>query len=564
MTAQRLSFSTVVDSTRERVSGWLGRAWSQPKLRWLGAIVILAAALRIVWVLSANREPVGIHDPLLYYLLGIQIAEGNGYRLLDGTPTAFYPVGYPAALGGVFALVRHTPIPDNLVLASGFFNVFLGVATVVLAYEVGRRLFSPSVGLLAALWLAVFPNLIYHTAAYLSETLFNFLMLAALLVLLAVDWRERPPTRARLALFGAILGLSALVRPISLLFLPLLFAVWLYAGFGWRRALEATALALVATAAVIAPWAIRNAVVMDAPVIISTNLGDDLCMGHYPGARGAFALPDYCFNQPEYKDLVRPEYEVRRNNDNIERAIKFAFHNRLAELKLLSRKAWFLWNHDHDGLWAVESYGYDPFIRSPLSLRVIPAQVPDDRLPSVASELERLAGVDAGQVTAAVQEGKLTAPDVPVVIRERMPPQAGYEIRTLLLPGVRLVTTETALWTALVRIADNFFYVTISLGGLGLLAFVLPPRDPRRVYFLLALLALAGVPLAFFGDARFHVPVMPLLVVGAAWVVVFAWRNAPKLIAQPPPASASADQSGAVEVAEGEGPVSEQDALQDA
>jgi len=29
MTAQRLSFSTVVDSTRERVSGWLGRGWAQ-------------------------------------------------------------------------------------------------------------------------------------------------------------------------------------------------------------------------------------------------------------------------------------------------------------------------------------------------------------------------------------------------------------------------------------------------------------------------------------------------------------------------------------------------------
>ncbi|MCH7567353.1 MAG: hypothetical protein IH787_06840, partial [Nitrospirae bacterium] len=37
--------------------------------------------------------------------------------------------------------------------------------------------------------------------------------------------------------------------------------------------------------------------------------------------------------------------------------------------------------------------------------------------------------------------------------------------------------------------------------------------------YAVALLALAGIPLVFFGDARFHVPVMPLLVVPAAWLV---------------------------------------------
>ncbi len=415
------------------------------ELRWLAAILALAFVLRLIWVLYAMREPQGVHDPTFYWGYGQAIAAGVGYQLpavdaISAGPTAYYPVGYSAALGAVFALVTHTPIPDNLELTAGFFQIFLGVATVAFVYELGRRLFNPAVGLLAAAWLAVFPNLIFHTAAFLTETLFMFIVMAALLVLLAHDWRERPPTLTRLAVFGFLLGASALVRPISLLFLLLVPAVWLVARVGWQRALLDTGAVLIVVVAVIAPWSIRNFIQMDSLVIISTNLGDNLCIGHHEDAPGNFALPLSCFSPDAYADIDRAEFEVRRNNDNIERAVNYAVRHPVAELKLLSRKAYHLWEHDHDGLSAVEAYGDDPFMNDTLR-------------------------------------------------------------------------------TALERIADVFFFVTISLGGLGLAGLLRPP-DARRLYFLLALLALAGIPLVFFGDARFHVPVMPLLVVPAAWVVV--------------------------------------------
>ena len=498
---------------RRLLAAWAQSARSAAR-RWefwaLLAVLALALILRVWWVSYAAREPQGLHDPSLYYFYGHQISNGNGYTVPDlataqqlapelvrqalekgsslisnGQPTAYYPIGYPAALGGVYALVKHTPIPDNFVLANAYFNVFLGVATVGLLYGVGRRLFNVYVGLLAALWLAVFPNLIYHTSSFLTETLFNFLIMAALLVLLAPDWRERPLSRTRLAVFGVMLGLSALVRPISLLFLPLLLIVWLATGIGWRRSLAQTGVALAAGVAVIMPWSIRNFVVMDAPVFISTNLGDDLCIGHHPGASGHFEFGDYCFNDAKYEGLDRKTFEVRRNNDDTRLAVKFAVHHPGAELKLLSRKAWYTWwQHDWDGLWAAESYGDDVF----------------------------------------------------------MDPNTRQNLRD---------------------IATGFFHVSIVIGGLGLLGFVLSPRDPRRIFFLLALLAFAGVPLVFFGDARFHVPAIPLLMVAAAWAVVYTAQLVPKLVVVQPP-DAGERPSGAVEVAEGERPVAEQDALQDA
>ncbi|MCH8025452.1 MAG: glycosyltransferase family 39 protein [Chloroflexi bacterium] len=526
------------------------RAWQRAELRWLGAILVLAAALRIAWVLYAARVPLGVHDPEFYYGYGQSIANGLGYTLPDG-PTAYYPIGYPATLGALYFLVGHTPIPDNLPLATGFFQVFLSVATVALVYYLGRRLFTPAVGLLAALWMALFPNLIFHTATYLTETLFIFLVLAALAVLFSFRWRDERPGWARLLVFGVLMGFSALVRPVSLLFLPLLPIVWLIAGFGWQRALGYSGAVLVITAAVITPWTIRNIVRMDALVIISANLGDNLCMGNYTDARGHFALPERCFSEEEYAGLVRPEFEVKRNNDNTRKAVSFILKNPRFELKLLSRKAYYIWNHDHDGLASVESYGDDPFIGANLSLVILPDKVPDDQFFFILQGVERLTGLDYGELVDQVIDARANAVEELVVL-ENLDPETARLIQEEVLFGVR-VRNNSSLRAALEGIADVFFFVTISLGGLGLVGFVLPLRRPRRIFFLLVLLALAGIPLVFFGDARFHVPVLPFLAVSAAWAVLAAGDVV-----------TGGRRSGFVEVADGELSPPEQDALEDA
>ena len=447
-------------------------AWSKRELRWLALILVVATAVRIAWVLYAARAPQELHDPFFYMLYAERIASGVGYTTLDGLPTAYYPVGYPATLGGVFALLKHTFLPENYVMAAASFNVVLGVATVALAYAVAQRLFDATVGLVTALVLALFPNLVYHTAAPLTETLFNFTVMASLLMLFSMDWRQRNLETWRLAAFGVLLGYSGLVRPISLPFLGILLVVLLAAGYGWRRALQHTAIATIAAFAVILPWAVRNVIVMDAPVLISTNLGDDLCMGHYPAATGHFALPDLCFGG--YDHLKRPEFETRRDDDNRRRALVFARDHPGAEVKLIVRKARWTWDHDHDGLDAVESYTDDRFI-------------------------------DAG------------------------------------------------LRVFLVHVADGYFFIVMAIGGVGLFGLVLPWWEPRRVFFLLALLLLAFVPLAFFGDARFHVPSVPLISVAAAWAIVMGVRAL---------AANARDRSGVVvELPDTEAPVTDQDAL---
>jgi 4-amino-4-deoxy-L-arabinose transferase-like glycosyltransferase len=442
-----MTLAASVSSIRASAGGSLARVSSKHELRWLLAIVLVAFVLRALWVAYGAREPQGVHDPSFYFGYAFSIAAGNNYALpdvggIDAGYTAYYPIGYTAALAGVFALVMHTPIPDNLPVAAAYFNIVLSLATIVLVYATARRLFDQTVGLVAAGWLALYPNFIFHMTTVLTETLFIFLVALAIFVLLAVSWSERKISWLRLAAFGLLMGLAMLVRPIAVFFLPILPLVWLLGGFGWRKTLAYSGLVGVAFIVVLIPWTLRNAVLMDE-ALLSTNTGDNLCIGHNPEASGGFQLPDVCFDANRYAglDLDRDEFEVLRDDNNTEAALEFARENPLQEIKLLSRKAYYTWEHDHDGLLAAESYGDDTFIPTDLAL----------------------------------------------VLR---------------------------------RVADNYFYFTIALGALGLVAFVAGPRDWRRVYFLLALLAMAGSPLPFFGDARFHMPAMPFVIVGAAWILV--------------------------------------------
>lgn len=431
--------------------------------RWLAAIVVVGVLLRLAWALFAARPPVGLHDPTFYTIFADSLAAGNGYRLPDGQPTAYYPVGYPAALGALFWLADHTPLPADRVTLVVALNLVSAALSLVLIHEIGRRLFDRRVGLLAAAGLALMPNLVFHTALALTETLFNTIALAAVLLVVATDWRRRPfPV---LVGFGLLVGAAALVRPPSLLFLPVLvLAGWRAGGWGWREALRSLAVPTLAAAAVILPWSLRNVEVMESPILLSSNVGDNLCIGHNPEATGAFQMPSSCLDG--YEGLVRPEYEVARDTDGRARALEFIREHPAEQLRLVPLRAYHTFKADTDGLAAAESYGADPFI--------------------------------------------------------------GRGLRS-----------------ALELAANVTFFATLVLGVAAV--FVLRgrrgERDPGRTFVVLAAVSLAATPLAFFGDERFHVPVVPFLVLGAAALV--AWALDRRQASPAAPAAADAGSEGA-------------------
>jgi 4-amino-4-deoxy-L-arabinose transferase-like glycosyltransferase len=343
--------------------------------RWVVGILALAGGLRLTWAIYAAREPLALlsGDPFSYFHYGQEIAAGRGYLSYafdfaggdsggsGPVATAYFPVGYPAVLGGLFWLVQHTPIPDDLPTAGAVFQAALGTASVGLTFVIVERLFGGATALVASVLMAVMPNLVFYTATFNLETTFILLLLAALYVLVTHDWGAGPPSRARMSAFGAVLGASVLVRPFSLPFLAAA-AVALTVAYGWRSAATAIGWATLILVAVLTPWTVRNAVAMHAFVPFSTNLGDTACLDRAPDATGAFRWE--CLEG--FEDVPPAKLEVRRNQVNLRRSINFVVRHPGSELTAIPRRARITFQHDHDGLDNIESLGHDRFLGTTL------------------------------------------------------------------------------------------------------------------------------------------------------------------------------------------------------
>jgi hypothetical protein len=335
--------------------------------RWIVGILVVAAVLRIAW-LGFNHvdPPVGVEsgDQYSYWYYGNEIADGDGYIAYEtdltphgarssGVATAYYPVGYPAILAGLFWTADAVSFgaDPNLMLVAGGWHVLASVGAVALVYVIGRRLLGARAGLIAAGILAVFPNPIYQVTSLQLETTFVFLTLAALAILVTHDWSIGPPGARRLLAFGAVMTLSVYVRPFSLFVLLGLFLAVLTVGAGWRRALGAAAIPALVLVVAVTPWTIRNAVRLDAFVWSSTNMGDTLCLDRNDTATGGFrwANHDGCV------DPTLPEAE--RNEGNTRKAVEWVIENPDRELLQIGRRAKLMFAESNDGILAVETMG---------------------------------------------------------------------------------------------------------------------------------------------------------------------------------------------------------------
>jgi hypothetical protein len=173
----------------------------------------------------------------------------------------------------------------------------------------------------------------------------------------------RAPGRARLVAIGALFGLTLLVRPVSAVMAPAFLVLWW--GAGVRAALWRLALVGVACVAVLVPWSVRSSLAMDAPVALSLNVGDNLCLGHNPGSDGGFGgldtFGEACFAG---EGLRRPELETRRQSENIDRALTYVREHPGETLRRTPSKARITLQDDHDGLDAASDYGARPVVSS--------------------------------------------------------------------------------------------------------------------------------------------------------------------------------------------------------
>ncbi|HJS56564.1 MAG TPA: glycosyltransferase family 39 protein [Vicinamibacteria bacterium] len=178
----------------------------------------------------------------------------------------FYPPLYPYFLAALHGLTGSWTLVK---LAQAALGALLVPAVVrVTAHAMGERA-AVAAGVIAA----VYPDLVWFSAHFWSETLFLVLLWWGFERLLAA---QRSGARAAALAAGLLWGLATLTRETALYFIPLA-ALWLWEA---RREVRTAAAYALAAALVILPWTWRNSVVWDAFVPVSTAGGLNLWQGN--------------------------------------------------------------------------------------------------------------------------------------------------------------------------------------------------------------------------------------------------------------------------------------------
>jgi hypothetical protein len=235
--------------------------------RGLLLLTLAGLAARLLWV-AVEPTTFPVADETMWLTWGTTILPSPdvGFsplrlRFVFHPPLYLYFLGVPFAAFGGLAAVKVAQC-----LAGALLVPALGLA--------GRRAFGETAGLAAAGAAAFYPELVWFASHFWAETLFTVLLWWALERLLAADAALSTRTAAA---SGLLFGLAVLTRETVLYFLPLA-AAWL----AWRRpgGVRRAAWLVAVSALVVVPWTVRNWIVFEAFVPVSTSGALNLWQGN--------------------------------------------------------------------------------------------------------------------------------------------------------------------------------------------------------------------------------------------------------------------------------------------
>ncbi len=260
----------------------------------LFAVIIYALALgtRLAFLAQAIDSPV-LRIPVVDERINWQIAE----RILEGdlTPIAYVRApGYVYALAGIVALVRSVPFDVRVA------QVFIDALSPVLMLLIGVRCFGLAGGIVAGVLGAVYWTCVFFSCQLLdaSPSCLLCLGLAYLLVRLpdARWWKWLG--------CGLVAGLTALVRPPVLAFVPILAMIVFFKAVPRARrgdsdsatrpsglravagALLLSILPIIGCALAVFPVSLRNRIVGGEWVMICVSGGANFWIANNPASDG--------------------------------------------------------------------------------------------------------------------------------------------------------------------------------------------------------------------------------------------------------------------------------------
>lgn len=240
--------------------------------RWSFFAVLAVAFVARLGVLVWRAELLDT-DPDGYVALAEGLLAGRGYvDPATGEPTAFRPPAYPVLLVPTIGLFgRRTGIAVTQIVAS--------LVIVTFTWMLGRRFGLGRGATIAAGIVAIEPLLLLYTAYPMTEVVFTAFVAG---LLFAVDDAVRRPCGWRSLAVGFVFAMTSLCRPTVWAFGLLAVLVLGVPRLGDRKAWRHALLIGVGCAAGLAPWVVRNAIVLGRPVVMTTHGGYTLLLGNNP------------------------------------------------------------------------------------------------------------------------------------------------------------------------------------------------------------------------------------------------------------------------------------------
>jgi hypothetical protein len=276
-------------------------------------VFVAALVLRLLYLGPASAELYGVEQERyriahFYHEASASLADGDDRVLFPrvvsraDTLAAGYPPGYFAFMGAVYRVAGEDM---RFVL---FTQCVLDALGAVLLVLLGELLFSPPVGAVAGMLVAISPQFCYLSLVIKPDTLV-FLPVAMAVALIVIGLR-----RNKLKWFvgaGVALGLACWLRQNALLLAPVLAACALVAGSPRRVWRESFALIAVCFAFVM-PITIRNA--MNYGAFVPVTFGDGFALV------SGLARDDYAhrYNLPRFAYNVSVDEAVERGLDSEE------------------------------------------------------------------------------------------------------------------------------------------------------------------------------------------------------------------------------------------------------
>ncbi|HVX32501.1 MAG TPA: glycosyltransferase family 39 protein, partial [Solirubrobacterales bacterium] len=285
----------------------------------LALIAALGLVLRAVAVVHPVADPAD--DSHAYYALAKSLYEEGSYGgpEFHSEASSDWSPGAPWLYAGLF-VVTGGPREGTIRIL----EALMGVGTILVVFFLGWRLGGRRPALLGAAGVAIYPPFVHSVGEIMSEPPAMLSLPAAILAFLwawdrtAVrpDGRRGSPWAWLLP--GFLFGCTAMFRPeytlVAGAFVALAAVRWAWER-QWRLGTAAVGLMLVALLLPIVPWTIRNFVVFDRFVPISTGGGKALYVGTFYPADGEYQRVKAILYHRETGEWLPPQSQALNEVD---------------------------------------------------------------------------------------------------------------------------------------------------------------------------------------------------------------------------------------------------------